>query len=168
VANRTPISGRTLILIRHAKSDWSGNHADEDRPLASRGIRQAPESGRWLARSGLVIEGAVVSPANRARSTWDLVAAELEYDVPVEFDVRAYTFSSGDLIDVVRRLDDALACVALVGHNPALEDLISSLTGEWTPMPTSAVAVIELSGQWRKAGRDVARLVIWGRPPAGM
>ncbi len=113
-----------------------------------------------------VIETAVVSPANRARSTWDLVAAELDYDVPTEVDERAYTFSAGELVDVVRRLDDALTCVALVGHNPALEDLVSTLTGEWTPMPTSAVAVIELPGQWRKAGRDAARLVTWGRPPA--
>ena len=157
---------RTLILIRHAKSDWSGNHADEDRPLASRGIRQAPESGQWLASSGLVIGQAVVSPANRARSTWDLVAAELDYDVPMELDERIYTFSSSELIDVVRRLDEADTCVALVGHNPALEDLVQVLTGEWTPMPTSAVAVIELPGQWRKAGRDPARLVTWGRPPA--
>ena len=136
--------------------------------MASRGIRQAPESGQWLASSGLVIERAVVSPANRAHSTWDLVAAELTYDVPIELNEHVYTFSSGELIDVVRRLDDALTCVALVGHNPALEDLVQGLTGEWTPMPTSAVAVIELPGQWRKAGREAARLVTWGRPPAAL
>jgi len=35
------MSERTLILLRHAKSDWSGDEADIARPLAKRGRRQA-------------------------------------------------------------------------------------------------------------------------------
>lgn len=157
---------RTLVLIRHAKSDWSGSHADQDRPLAKRGLRQAPEAGAWLAGSGLVVAYAVVSPAERARRTWNLVAAELPYDVPTVLNEDVYTFAGADLLKVVRRLDDADGCVVIVGHNPALEELISALTGEWAPMPTSAIAVIELTGGWRRAGRVLARLVTWGRPPA--
>jgi phosphohistidine phosphatase len=42
------MSGRTLILLRHAKSDWSGNELDLGRPMAIRGQRQAPDAGRWL------------------------------------------------------------------------------------------------------------------------
>lgn len=156
---------RTLILIRHSKSDWSGNHADEDRPLAERGRRQAVEAGHWLAGSGHHLDLAVVSPAQRARSTWELVAAELAEPVPSEFDEGAYTFSSRDLLEVVRRLDEAHECVVLVGHNPALEDLVQALTEEWTPMPTSAIAVIELANGWGGAGRVESRLVTWGRPP---
>jgi phosphohistidine phosphatase len=40
----------TLILTRHAKSDW-GSPAlpDYDRPLNDRGRRSAPVLGRWLA-----------------------------------------------------------------------------------------------------------------------
>lgn len=157
---------RSLVLIRHAKSDWSGQHLDVDRPLASRGLRQAPEAGGWLAGSGLVVAAAVVSPARRARSTWELVAGQLPYDVPTELNEDVYTFSGTELLQVVRRLDDADECVVIVGHNPAMEQLISALTGEWAPMPTSAVAVIELTGGWRRAGRVLARLVTWGRPPA--
>jgi phosphohistidine phosphatase len=157
---------RTLVLIRHAKSDWSGEHADADRPLATRGLRQAPEAGTWLAASGLVVAGAVVSPAQRARRTWELVAAQLPYDVPVDLNEDVYTFSGAEVLQVVRRLDDAAECVVVVGHNPAMEELVSALTGEFAPMPTSAVAVIELTGGWRRAGRVLARLVTWGRPPA--
>jgi phosphohistidine phosphatase SixA len=58
---------RTLILLRHAKSDWSVEKADIDRPLAKRGRRQAPEVGRWLAAHIDSISLAVVSPAARAR-----------------------------------------------------------------------------------------------------
>ena len=42
---------RTLILLRHAKSDWSGNESDEHRPLAKRGLRQAPEAGQLAGRA---------------------------------------------------------------------------------------------------------------------
>jgi phosphohistidine phosphatase len=161
----TGAMAHTLVLIRHSKSDWSGNHADEDRPLGNRGRKQAPEAGQWLAGSGLAIDLAVVSPANRARSTWELVAAEMPEEVPLVLDERVYTFSAGELLEVVRRLDEEHGCVALVGHNPALEDLVQTLTGEWTPMPTSAVAVIELPSGWAKAGKVQGRLVTWGRPP---
>src|SRR6476620_12682109 len=68
----------TLILLRHAKSDWSGHEADIARPLAKRGRRQAPDAGRWLATNIDSIDLAVVSPASRARSTWDLVSVRLD------------------------------------------------------------------------------------------
>ncbi|MGL5827032.1 MAG: SixA phosphatase family protein [Nocardioides sp.] len=161
---------RTLILIRHAKSDWSGDHADEDRPLARRGLRQAAEAGRWLAqwstRSAVVIETAVVSPARRAHRTWELVAAELAYQVTVDVRSRVYTFAGHELVDVVRGLPAELGCVALVGHNPAMADLVLALTGEVASMPTSAVAVVRFTGDWSRAARRPAQLITWGRPPA--
>ncbi len=73
MTSRPPISERTLILLRHAKSDWSGDEVDLARPLADRGRRQAPDSGRWLNANIGSIALALVSPAERARSTWDLV-----------------------------------------------------------------------------------------------
>ena len=80
----------TLILLRHAKSDWSGFEADHDRPLARRGRRQAPEAGRWLAGNVDRIDLAVVSTATRARTTWDLVAEELDQPPHARYDDDAY------------------------------------------------------------------------------
>ena len=156
---------RTLILLRHAKSDWSGHEADIARPLARRGRRQAPDAGRWLARNIDSIDLAVVSPASRARSTWDLVSAELDLPPRTRFDDRTYAASSHELLDVVRDLSDDLETVVLVGHNPGLEDLASFLTGEPVPMPTSALVVITMSGTWSTAGRHSAALRASGRPP---
>lgn len=136
------MAARTLVLVRHAKSDWSGDHADLDRPLAPRGRRQATEAGRWLAAHGPRLDLAVVSPATRARATWDLVAAELADPPPVRVEAAAYTFDGGDLLDLVRGLE-GLRAVALVGHNPALEELLELLTGERRRMTTSCLAVIE-------------------------
>ena len=127
---RKPMPEHTLILLRHAKSDWSGDEADVDRPLAKRGRRQAPAIGRWLAAHIDGIDLAVVSPAARARSTWDLVSAELDVLPPIRIDDRVYAASDQQLLRVVRELPDAVKTVVLVGHNPGLEDLASVLTRE--------------------------------------
>jgi phosphohistidine phosphatase len=157
---------RTLILLRHAKSDWSGEPADMVRPLSKRGRRQAPEAGRWLAASIDSIDLAVVSPANRAHSTWDLVSAKLELPPAAKIDRRVYAASATDLLSLVRELSDGVETVLLVGHNPGIEDLVSLLTGESVAMPTSAIAVIEMTGSWSKAGHCPAVLQTAGRPPA--
>ena len=156
---------RTLILLRHGKSDWSGGEPDHLRPLAPRGRRQVPEAGRWLADHVGVIDLAVVSPAERTRETWRLAAAELAVPPPVRVDERVYGGSSRSLLDVVRELPDDATTVVLVGHNPGVEDLVASLTGSWVPMPTSALAVIGLPGPWSAAGIG-AELRAHGRPPA--
>jgi phosphohistidine phosphatase len=155
----------TLILLRHAKSDWSGHESDHDRPLATRGRRQAPDAGRWLAVNVDAIDLAVVSTAKRARSTWDLVSEELDEPPTTRYDGDAYAASVGELLDIVRSLDEALGTVVLVGHNPGIEDLADTLTGDRVPMPTSALAVIELTSTWGGAGRVPGRLRAAGRPP---
>ena len=160
------MSERTLILLRHAKSDWSGNNADVDRPLSQRGLRDAPRAGQWLAHGVDSIDLAVVSPANRARTTWELASAELDIEPPVSIDDRVYAASAGQLLDVVHALPDDADTVLLVGHNPGIEELASLLTGEPLSMPTSALAVIGLEGSWSTAGRTLAKLLASGRPPA--
>jgi phosphohistidine phosphatase len=157
---------RTLVLLRHAKSDWSGGEPDADRPLAKRGRRQAPEAGRWLAAHLDGIDLAVVSPATRARSTWDRVAGELAPPPRVRVEERVYAASDRELHAVVRDLPDDVRTAVLVGHNPGLEDLVLRLTGEWAPMPTSAIAVIAVPGSWSTLGEGGATLRTAGRPPA--
>jgi phosphohistidine phosphatase len=161
----------TLILLRHAKSDWTGGEADVDRPLNGRGQRQAPLAGRWLADQWLAdgirgIDLAVVSPARRARETWELASAELGDAPPTLIDERAYAASADALLGIVRGLPEDAGTVVLVGHNPGMEHLASLLAGEPVAMPTSAIAAIALSGPWRTAGEATARLLASGRPPA--
>jgi phosphohistidine phosphatase len=158
-----PVS-RQLILLRHAKSDWSGGEPDLERPLATRGKQQAPEAGAWLAANLPAVDLAVVSPAERARATWDLVSAELTEPPDVRHDDRVYAATERELLDIVQELPDDLHAVVLVGHNPGLEDLLARLTGRWRPMTTSALAVIGISGGWADADSG-SHLVAAGRPP---
>lgn len=162
------MSGRTLILLRHAKSDWSGPEPDIRRPLAARGRRQAPDAGRWLDVNVGRIDLAVVSPATRAQQTWELAAAELLTTPPTVVDDRVYAASQRELLAVVQELPSDADTVVLVGHNPGLEDLAYDLVGEATAMPTSAIAVMTWSGTWSIAGHGDALLRASGRPPRPM
>ena len=40
---------KTLILVRHAKSDWPENTDDFDRPLAERGLEDAVKMSKFLS-----------------------------------------------------------------------------------------------------------------------
>jgi len=157
--------GHTLVLLRHAKSDWSTGVGDHERPLAARGLRQAPESGRWLASHLDPVDLAVVSTAERARRTWSLAAAELAVAPPVRLDETLYAASSGSLLSVVRGLPEEVSTAVLVAHNPGLEDLASTLAGSWVSMPTSALAVLDVAGTWADAGPGSVELRTAGRPP---
>jgi len=147
---------QTLIVLRHAKSDWSGDERDHDRPLTKRGRRQAPEAGRWLAAHAGPIDLAVVSTATRAQRTWALASAELDAPPQVRSSEGAYASSGRRLKGLLDAVAADLDTVVLVGHNPGVEELVELYTGQWVALPTSAIAVIDVPN---------GRLITHGRPP---
>lgn len=139
---------RTLILLRHAKSDWTGSAPDFDRPLAERGRAQAPLAGQWLANHADRVDLAIVSPAMRARETWALVSAQLTPVPLARYDDRVYGASADRLLDVVRDVPDDIVTLLLVGHNPGMEQLASRLAGDGVIMRTAGVAEFGVEGSW--------------------
>lgn len=165
---------RTLIVIRHAKSAWPAGVPDIDRPLNSRGERDAPAVGRWLAANDLVPELAIVSPAKRTQGTWGLIRSELPDDVAVETADEAYAAFWETLLEVLRSTGDERERLAIVGHNPGCEDLVSALAGPDSDpevldriaakFPTSAVAVLRFDGSWADLDEDGCALVDFAAP----
>ncbi|WP_431279968.1 SixA phosphatase family protein [Leifsonia poae] len=156
-------SGRTLVLLRHAKSDWSGPEADIERPLAERGVRQAGQAGLWLAEHAAAIGLAVISPANRARQTWELASVRLSTPPQVLVDDRVYAATAGQLLAVLREIPDDVETLVLVGHNPGMEDLASALAGELVTLRTSGIAVFRMLGSWNDLSPATAELLKTGR-----
>ncbi|MEP9353239.1 histidine phosphatase family protein [Xanthobacter sp. KR7-65] len=144
---------RRLILLRHAKSDWPDGIADPERPLAPRGRTAAPRMGAYIAREELIADRVLVSPARRARETWDLVAARLPPVKVVASEPRVYDATVARLLSVVREQPREAHSLMLVGHNPGLEDLADMLVGSGSAphlasmaekFPTCGLAVIDL------------------------
>ena len=137
---------KTLFLLRHAKSSWSDpGLADFDRPLNERGIRAAPFMGEMMRRKGFEPAIIMSSPAVRAEQTAIAVKNSAGLDVEIRLEHQIYEASPHSLKQVVSELDDIYGCAMLVGHNPGVEGFILYLTGRLEPMPTAALAVIELN-----------------------
>jgi phosphohistidine phosphatase len=147
---------KTLLVLRHAKSSWSKPElADQDRPLNQRGKREAPRIGRLLRKEELLPELILSSPAKRARKTAEMVAEESGWSGEI---IRMEAFYPGDpqaYIEALRALPDEPDRVMVVGHNPGLEELLETLTGESEPLPTAALAQVELPIQsWRDLNEE--------------
>jgi phosphohistidine phosphatase len=147
---------RTLVVVRHAKSDWHNDLPDDERPLAPRGRREAPGIGPWVATHAGDVDLVICSTATRARETLalsGLAASEVRHDE------RVYAASYQDLMSVLDELPDKVGTAALVGHNPGLSDLVRVLTGEPVELKTSAVAVLTWRGGWPDVWSRRASLV---------
>ena len=162
---------KTLLLLRHAKSSWKeAEIADFDRPLNERGRRAAPFMGKLLSDRGLSPDLIVSSPAKRASETAKLFKEAGEFAAPLVFDDRIYEASPNTLLYVATETDDAVNALMLVGHNPGMEGLIQALTVRAEPMPTAAVAVIDLAiDAWRDIapGRGTLREIFRPRDEMG-
>ncbi|MFF5987966.1 SixA phosphatase family protein [Prauserella flavalba] len=139
---------RELVILRHAKSDWPYGVADDERPLAERGRRDAPAAGRWLRAHVPAFDLVLCSTAKRARQTWHLVRRELGGSPEVSHDGRLYGASADTLTRIARELPGDAHTVLFIGHNPGLEDFVSTLADRGCTLKTSAIAVLSGTGDW--------------------
>lgn len=158
---------KILMLMRHAKSSWKDDSlADHDRPLNKRGQRTAPKMGRLLREHDLIPDLILSSTAERANATAQLVAEAVEYQGTVQRNDDLYHAGVTALLCAIGRIEDRFARPLVIGHNPALADLLEQLTGEFQPFPTAAVACLELDvARWRNIDRAARiRLIKFWRP----
>lgn len=153
---------RTLLLLRHAKSAWPGGCDDRQRPLAPRGERACRDLGRFLARTQVLPDRVVSSPAVRAVETAKRVLRAAGSLTPVVEDERLYEPPSGTITSVVADLPEEALAPLLVGHEPELTDAVLWLTGGGVRLPTGCLVAIEVSRPWRavRRGAGLLRLVL--------
>ena len=155
---------KQLVLIRHGKSSWKDPAiSDLMRPLKGRGQSDAREMARRLAERGQCVDRVVLSPARRVLETVELMTAESGFGRGVsEVMPELYTFNYEDIIHCVKAFDETLSAVAIVGHNPAITDLINFLClEELGNLPTCGVAIVDLDiDSWSavRAGSGSIRL----------
>jgi phosphohistidine phosphatase len=159
---------RRLLLLRHAKSDWPSGVSDLERPLAARGVADAPRIGRYLADEMLIPDFVLVSPALRTRQTWQLVSGQWTEQVPMATEPRIYEAPPERLLEVVRSQPDGVRSLMLVGHNPGSQELALTLAGFGdryaasrmaAKYPTAGLAVLDLpEGGWSDLAPRSCRL----------
>ena len=133
---------RTLILARHAKSDWhAGAATDHERPLNGRGLREAPLLADALNaaehRPTLILS----SDARRTEETALLM--ESSFGAPaVRFLPSLYLGSLSDIQQAVETHEDDHQTIMVLGHNPGFSHAAAMLSRSGVELKTACAAVL--------------------------
>jgi phosphohistidine phosphatase len=120
-----------LMLMRHAKSDWHNNLSDIERPLNSRGKRDASDMGEYLRQQNLVPDRMIVSAAQRTQETAALLQSSLQIaQENIIIDKELYLASSGALREIAELYAITGQRLLLLAHNPGMDEIVSYLASE--------------------------------------
>jgi phosphohistidine phosphatase len=162
---------KTLIFMRHAKSDWSiAGQKDFDRTLNNRGLGDAPRMGRRLLEIGVKPDLVLSSPAIRAKTTAEYVSEQIGYDLDaIVYEPEIYESSVRTLLGVVNSLEDQYTTVIIFGHNPTHTYLAEYLTKEAIGnIPTAGAVCIDFElDSWKLISEGTGKMR-WFEYPKGL
>ncbi|HEX3845775.1 MAG TPA: histidine phosphatase family protein [Steroidobacteraceae bacterium] len=145
---------RRLTLLRHGKAESIDARAEDfERTLTRRGTIEAGEIGKLIVEHGLIPDLILVSPAERAWATAEIVAQACELDAKQLLCARELYLGTPETIwRVLVGRDAALEHIMICGHNPGLSEIASRLgpKHERRELPTAGIA----SALWRNARWD--------------
>jgi phosphohistidine phosphatase len=157
---------RRLVLVRHAQAGDAAT--DRDRPLTEQGQQQAAAVGERLAGMGVAPDRVLISPALRARQTWERARAALDGAPEPDVEERIYDNTVDGLFEVVRESGEDVQTLVVVGHNPAVGTLASVMDdGEGSEpareqlaagFPPSSVALFDVDTPFAVLGPGSATL----------
>ncbi len=146
---------RVLWVLRHAKTVRRPpvGGGDHERVLAMRGRRDADALGRRLGDDGdhlglavdLMPTLVLCSTAARSVETTERVLANMATPPPVTYLRSLYGASPEDVLEQVATVDEDMAAVMVVGHNPTFEALAAAMPRRPTPRLSGGLATCGLA-----------------------
>jgi len=163
---------KRLLLLRHAKSSWDDpSLEDHERPLAPRGHRACKVIAEHLKRERISPELVLCSWSRRARETLDAIAPSFAGPVDMRLERGLYESAASEILDRLRRVDDDVESVMVIGHYPAIQELALMLSRGGPAadrarrkFPTAALATLTFEGAWRELVPGGAELVAFVKP----
>ncbi len=148
----------TLILIRHAKSDWGdAGLPDHDRPLNDRGLRAAPRIGHHLHAQGWMPRTVLCSTARRTQETWAGLASQFDTPPDPILTRSIYEAMPQQILTLIQ--GSSGSPLAVIGHNPGIGSLAWSLAADppahekFGFYPTGATTVLSFDAKrWSDIG----------------
>ena len=149
---------KSIYLLRHGKSSWAEQGlSDKERPLAKRGLHDAPMMGERFHSRGEHLDRVISSPAVRAHATAQLFCEACGFPVQdIETESDLYFLGSGSIEEVILRQDDQLRALMLVFHNPDITYFANSFDAGFRidNVPTSGLIKLTCDvAQWRDWSR---------------
>ena len=136
-----------LVLMRHAKSDWSHSDLpDHRRPLNKRGKASARAMGGWLAAKGFIPDQVLCSSAERTGQT--LLGLGLPKSTACAFTDGLYHAEASHMLHILQHQGTGRT-VLMVGHNPGICEMAHRLVTDppaharFFDYPTAATLVCD-------------------------
>lgn len=158
---------KTLLIIRHAKSDWTGNNIDFNRPLNHRGLENAPIMAKRIKKKNLIIDKIVSSPALRAFTTAKIMAKEWDFaEEKFTLNTEIYEASVPTLLKIINEIDNKSNCVALFGHNNGITNLVNYLSNAAIAnIPTCGAVLISFPfDDWKMISQNTGDMLFFDYP----
>lgn len=158
-----------FIVMRHAKSvPATVDLPDHERPLSSRGQRDAPEVARVMTTLSWTPDRVLCSDSRRTRETWEHMIGGFTEPPPVRFSRQLYLPSLRDFETIIGSEHGDARTLMTLAHNPGCEDLVRYLCDVTIVMKTSYAALMQTSAdRWADALRPGAFTLVdvLGPPP---
>ncbi|GEM_PF-227524 len=139
-----------LYIMRHAKSDWSTDVSDFDRPINERGIKNAKRIAIWMQENNMLPELILCSTAVRAKQTveqFDNIITD-ETKEQINFDRQLYLADAETILDKIKLFQHGVKSLMIIAHNPGLDYLVNQLSRNSLPydkkgklMTTASLAI---------------------------
>ena len=153
---------KTLIIVRHAKSDWTiEGQRDFDRDLNQRGYRDAPRMAMQFSQTGFIPDLIISSPAKRARITAGFFAERLEYnEEDIAFDDSIYESTVGNILSIINSIEEDYSNVMIFGHNPAFTYIVEYLSDyDLVNLPTCGIIRISFEVEtWAEISKSTGNV----------
>ena len=164
--------GKTLLIVRHAKSSWDvGSLNDFERPLNDRGKKDAPIMAKRLIEKKLNIDAFVSSPAKRAKKTAELFCnAYHKTEDDIILMSMLYGASVEVFYEVMEQLDDNFSKVAVFSHNPGITEFVNTLTDSLKidSIPTCGIFAVHIqSEKWKDFKKSKKEFLFFDYPKKG-
>ena len=151
---------KELLLVRHAAADEAERgKKDSERELNAKGYQDATRLGHYLNGRQQVVDLMLVSTAQRARSTAEILAEQMHYSGRIDYSDELYQASVRSVLSLVNQQPEVVNRLMIVGHNPTLTYLAEYLTGE----PVSSLApgglfLLQIPVPWAEVSQQTATL----------
>jgi phosphohistidine phosphatase len=145
------VGTRRLTLLRHGKAQSIDACAEDfERTLTRRGCIEAREMAMRIVYRDLIPDLILVSPAERAWATAEIIAEACELDAKQMQCARELYLGTPEATwRLLARRDDRLRHIMICGHNPGLSQIASRLGPKpcLRELPTAGIA----SAVWHNA-----------------
>jgi phosphohistidine phosphatase len=147
------VGTRRLTLLRHGKAQSIDACAEDfERALTRRGIIEAREMAARIVYRDLIPDLILVSPAERAWATAEIIASACELDdKQVQCARELYLANPETTWRLLARRGAALGHILICGHNPGLSEVASRFgpKPQRRELPTAGIATaVWHNAQW--------------------